>query len=275
MNRFPTFSVSAAAVAAVLFAVTAASGETFTSNSVNGYWGESWTDASGSYNSPDLSQVAVSGGKLVAGIPTDAVQTAPDNEVVNYVRTGSNLAGAAAYYDGVLLGNLTGKTALSATFSLNNSTLAGGASIPGSALVGETYVGQPAPNEAIRLYFAGADTYNDAWFSNPSAVLATSLNNGQLVTLAVDLDPAQWSNMNGQLGTNVPTQFAAALSGVTRLGLAFGSGYFFSDGFGFNTGGTASVQLDSIGTLPEVPEPASLAVLGAGAMGVMVRRRRR
>jgi hypothetical protein len=274
MSRYRTFGMSAATVAALLVAAAAARAESFTDSSVSAYWGESWTDAASTYHSPDQTVVSVSGGALISSIPTDAVQTAPDNEVVNYVRTGSNLAGAGAYYNGTLLGDLSGRSAVSATFSLNNSTLAAAAPIAGSTLVGETYTGEPAPNEAIRLYFAGPDTYNDAWFSNPAAVLATSMNNGQAATLTVDLDPSQWSNMNGQLGTDVPAAFASALSDVTRLGLAFGSGYFYSDGFGFNTGGTASVQLDSIDTTP-APEPASVALLGLGAVGLLARRRRR
>jgi len=82
--------------------------------------------------------------------------------------------------------------------------------------------------------------------------------------LAVNFDPSLWSNINGVMGNADVTDFDAALSDVTRLGLSFGSGYFFSDGFAFDTGGDAYIELDSVGMTPAIdttPEPASILLL--------------
>lgn len=130
-------------------------------------------------------------------------------------------------------------------------------------------------------YLADGTTPNE-WWSNPTAVYVTSMNNGQDVTLTVNFDPSQWSNYYGHVGTessDTISQFDAALSGVTRLGLSFGSGYFFSDGFAFNTGGNAFIELDSINPIPDptsnsVPEPATFGILASGLGAIAALRRK-
>jgi hypothetical protein len=102
------------------------------------------------------------------------------------------------------------------------------------------------------------------------------MTNGNFVTLTEAFDPSKWSNVNGKIGTDplVAGEFTGALSNVTMLGISFGSGYFFSNGFGFNTGGTASIQLSSIDTTTAAPEPGAMGIV-AGALCVIVAIRRK
>ena len=248
------------------------------------YWADATTDAAGNYtNSPAAFQV----GNSVAGvIPTDAVQTDPTLDVINYFRTiGQN--GASTAYNGTLLGNLTGYTGLTATFRINDDALAAGAAFAASSVVGETYPGQVGSNAGIRLMFMGgylSDGTPNEWWSRGTVAYVTSMMNGQDVTLTVDFDPSSWSNYYGHVGTDSPditNEFDTALAGVTRLGLSFGSGDFFSNGFAFNNGGAANIQLDSIGTLggspvpspSSTPEPATLTLLGGALVGLGLFRR--
>ena len=238
------------------------------------YWAEGSKDGSGaySYESPLASQ---SGTSVAGAIPTDANQAAPDSDVVNYFRTVADLPGALAAYDGFLLGNLTGFTGVTATFSLFNSTVPTGAPFQASSIVGESYPGQVGSNAGIRLSFMGGSYVDNgatpnAWWSRSTAAYVTSMKNGEAVTLTVAFDPLLWSNYNGHIGTesaDTLAQFRDALGGVIRLGLSFGSGYFFSDGFAFNTGGTAQAQLDSISTFT-TPEPGTTALIGGALVGL-------
>lgn len=248
------------------------------------YWADASTSVSGVYNYE--SPMATQAGTAVAGaIPTDANQAFPDNDVVNYFRTLADLPGAFAAYDGFLLGNLSRFTGITATFSLSNSTLPAGGLFPASSIVGETYPDEVGNNAGIRLMFMGG-TYVDPvygvtpneWWSRLTAAYVTSMKNGEAVTLTVTFDPSLWSNYYGHVGTesaDTLAQFGDALGGVTRLGLSFGSGYFFSDGFAFNTGGTAQVQLDSIQTFT-TPEPGTMVLFGfaLGVLAVSLRYRR-
>jgi hypothetical protein len=249
------------------------------------YWADATTDSSGNYaNVPVATQL----GNSVAGIiPTNASQTQPELDVVNYFRTGAFLPGASTAYDGLLLGNLTGYSGLTATFRLNDDALAAGAAFAASNIVGDTYSGQVGSNAGIRLMFMGgylSDGTPNEWWSRSAAAYVTSMLNGQDATLTVDFDPLLWSNYYGHIGTesaDTINQFQTALGGVTRLGLSFGSGSFFSNGFAFNTGGSANIQLDNIGTLggspvPEpssTPEPATLTLLGGAVFGLGLFRR--
>lgn len=234
------------------------------------YWAESSTDASGNYNYNLPLATGSIGGPLSGSIPTDASSGSPGNDLVNYFRTDTDLAGTA--YDGSLLGNLSGATSLTATFSINDSALDPGAPFDASDIIGS--------NAGIRLMFMGGylgDGTPNEWWSNPTAAYVTSMNNGQSVTLTVAFDPSLWSNYYGHVGNSgaeYTTEFGDALTGVTRLGLSFGSGDFFSNGFGVDTGGNASIQLDSIGTTSSTPEPSTFGIL-AGALAAMAALRRK
>jgi hypothetical protein len=228
-------------------------------------WTVVGTDAYGNY--PTYLSAAAAGSGLSGVVPTDGSQSSPDNEVDSYLRTMSSLSGADAAYDGSLLGNLNGVASMSFTFGLNNSTLAAGAPFPATDIVGDTYPGETGSNAGLRIVFGGTVPEN-LWWSNPTAAFVTSMDNGQSVTLTVTFDPSQWSGYNGQWAPTDLANFEAALSDVNRLGISFGSGSFFSNGFSFNTGGTASIQLDSIYETDATPEPAAWSLLGAGLLGL-------
>ncbi len=64
------------------------------------------------------------------------------------------------------------------------------------------------------------------------------------VTLVIPFDPAVWSNVNGQSGTQQPAGFAAALAHPMQIGVTFGGGYFF--GHGVNVDAPAQFVLESM-----------------------------
>lgn len=137
---------------------------------------------------------------------------------------------------GDTLGNLTGRT-ISASYEISGVT--SGASF--------TYYGQPdacgAPASA-RLFFqtdnGGGFAFTHYWWSNPaSQVLANGPG-----TLTVNLNPALWSDWNGQSGTTESAGFADAVANVTVIGFSFGGGCFFENGVG-TTDGSGTFTLDS------------------------------
>jgi MYXO-CTERM domain-containing protein len=283
LNRKSLFAAAAAAAMLVVGGKTLA--EDFSNPAVNQYWGTSWTDSGAAYHSPDQTKNSVAGGQLITVIPTDGTLAAPDNEVTNFIRTRADLPGASAFYSGQLLGNLSGQASISATMSLNNSTVAPGAQFQTSQFVGEgTGAGNSgAPTPSVRFVFTGNQTVNangagdmepNIWWSNAASLSGTSMNNGQNYSITAAFDPSQWTNIDGLSGNSpaVAGQFQLALTDVSLTGISFGSGFFYSNGFGVNTGGAASLNLDSIGTTP-APEPTSLALLGLGALPMLRRRR--
>jgi len=96
----------------------------------------------------------------------------------------------------------------------------------------------------------------DFWWSN-TPVQATVFNpgsyyqfssggSGGIITLQVKLDPLNWSDLCGHVGTFDLAAFMASISNIKNLGLSFGSGFFFENGVGVDgTTGTATFQLTS------------------------------
>jgi hypothetical protein len=251
-------------------------------------WTESTTDASGNY--PVYAAVTQVGNGVTGPIATNAIQSSPDSDVTNYIRTGSDFgAGLPSGGDSTLLGNLSGYAGLSATFSISNSTLGAGVQFTSPEIVGETVPpgapGSPT-NSAVRLVFSGGgaafgtltDGNPNEWWFDPSPAVVTSMLNGVDVTLNSVFDPSLWSNYDGIVGNASPAataQFNEALSDVTRLGLSFGSGDFFSDGFAFDTGGTATINLDAIDATSATPEPGTFGLLLAGGVILLGAARRK
>jgi len=66
------------------------------------------------------------------------------------------------------------------------------------------------------------------------------------IMLQVTLDPANWSDLCGHVGTFDQGAFMASISNIKDLGLSFGSGFFFENGVGVDGAtGTATFQLTS------------------------------
>ena len=138
---------------------------------------------------------------------------------------------------GVLLGDLRGKT-ITATFDINGAT---GAFTYWGEGTADNPCGYPAN---VRLFFltdnGGGFAYTHYWWSNPeNQVLA----NGQF-TLTANVEPAEWSDWNGQPGATQAAGFDDAASNVTLIGLSFGGGCFFENGVG-TSDGSGTFTLDS------------------------------
>jgi hypothetical protein len=136
--------------------------------------------------------------------------------------------------DKSLLGNLTGKT-ITATFTITgtNPTFIYGGEPDGSG-AGAT----------ARLYFvSNAKAFSPAnyWWSNPTSYTFVDGTTSDTITLSVALDPALWSDYNGQYGSAVPVDFAAAVAKVGEIGLSFGGGYFFANGVGVSAGSASFI----------------------------------
>jgi hypothetical protein len=147
------------------------------------------------------------------------------------------LATSHGSFKGTLLGDLNAST-LTATFDITGATGA------------FTYFGEGTPENpcstpaGVRFYFAtdngGGFAYTHYWWSNPeSQVLA----NGHW-TLTATVEPAEWSDWNGQNGATQTAGFADAASNVSLVGLSFGGGCFFENGVG-TADGSGTFQLDS------------------------------
>lgn len=98
---------------------------------------------------------------------------------------------------------------------------------------------------SVRLYFdsngvpgyGGANGnggfYTQFWWSNPSSSAISSITSpdgSAAFTFDVTVNPAQWSDWNGQAGTTVPHAFATAAAHVKDIGVSFGGGCFFENG---------------------------------------------
>jgi hypothetical protein len=147
------------------------------------------------------------------------------------------LATTHGSFKGQLLGDLSGKT-LTATFEISGATGA------------FTYFGEGTPDNpcgtpaSVRMYFttdnSGGFAFTHYWWSNP---VSQVLGNGTF-TLTATVEPAGWSDWNGQNGATQTAGFADAASNVILVGFSFGGGCFFENGVG-TTDGSGTFQLDS------------------------------
>lgn len=94
-----------------------------------------------------------------------------------------------------------------------------------------------------RLEFAdgGSNAY-DRWWSNPIAFDLQTAVSGSDYVFTTPLDPGQWSDADGILGSSIPTQFKAAASNLQHVDLSFGGGCFFGHGINVS-GGTSTFHL--------------------------------
>jgi hypothetical protein len=151
-----------------------------------------------------------------------------------------------------LTGNLTGKT-VSATVSVSGMN-------PGATFQEQNGGGCTPDHQTVRLYFAtsgagsGTGFFTHFWWSNPtnaSAAQVLLLANVGASPMSVALDPANWSDWNGHLGTFSPAVTAAfntAITKVTTIGLSFGGGCFFKNGV--TSDGSGTFTLNSFAVTP-------------------------
>jgi hypothetical protein len=137
--------------------------------------------------------------------------------------------------------DLTGKR-ITATFDISGATGA-------FTYFGEGTPANPCATPANTRFFFQTDNgggfqFTHFWWSNPeSAVLA----NGTF-TLTATVEPAEWSDWNGQPGATQVPGFLDAASNVTTIGFSFGGGCFFENGVGTTDGsGTFTLDTWSIG----------------------------
>jgi hypothetical protein len=97
---------------------------------------------------------------------------------------------------------------------------------------------------AVRFYFrspsaSGPSTgtppagfYTQFWWSNPVNLQLLTGNQTPTLITAIMSDPNEWSDWNGQRGSNpaVPEAFLDAIQKVQAIGLSFGGECFFETG---------------------------------------------
>ncbi len=248
-------------------------------------WQEYYNPTSAvNYSQQDSSLITYSNNAVIAGIPTSSNG---GNGSAGYYAYASGAGAYAAPFTtaailttGVTFTSLVDQT-LSATFTLNDSALSTGASFTQADLVGVANPNNTATDPQIRLFFQGSGSYN-MWWSDTAVEYVTSMKNGVSVTISQTFvgrgaNAENWSNLNGQLGTQDATAFNAAISAPISVGLSLGTGNFYMDGFGFKTGGTASLTLTSFTGTTATPIPGSglLAAVGSLALigGLALRKR--
>ncbi|HVX83323.1 MAG TPA: hypothetical protein VH253_00760 [Phycisphaerae bacterium] len=224
--------------------------------------------------------VTQSGSNLLAPMPTDT--TAWDHSAGG--GQGYDAVEHVAITSGPVLGDLSSKTGFTVSFSLTNSDIAAHQMFTNADFAGETLGGAPDVKQV--LLFLGSTGVSDPgeplseWWYSPTAVSVTSMSNGDGVTISADFSNLSgWTNIGGINATSDGTVFQDTLKDVTRIGLSFGSGTFYSDGFGFTGNGSATgtVTVTAFDTTPAAtPLPASawtgLSLLGI--LGLVVGRKR-
>lgn len=133
-------------------------------------------------------------------------------------------------FKGSTLGDLRGMT-ITATFDISDVTGA-------FTYEGEGTADNPCVYPAnTRLFFetdnGGGFAFTHYWWSNPENQVL--LSNGHF-TLTATVEPAEWSDWNGQPGATQVTGFNDAASNVTMIGFSFGGGCFFENGVGTSDG---------------------------------------
>ena len=139
---------------------------------------------------------------------------------------------------GIDLGNLTGKT-ITATFDITGAGTF-------------TYYGSPddcGTPASVRLYFqtdnGGGFAFTHYWWSNPESQV---LSNGTF-SLTATVEPAEWSDWNGQNGATQSAGFLDAAANVSTIGFSFGGGCFFENGVG-TSNGSGTFQLNTFTVSP-------------------------
>lgn len=144
-------------------------------------------------------------------------------------------------------GNISGKT-ITATFAVAVASgdpfyVWGGYNVPGGGY------GTMAEG---RLYFSTHTDYprngnptdpDNYWFTPFNSVLIDDLLG--TVTISCDVQPANWSNSFGTLGSSHLAGFMSACQNVHVAGLALGSNNFYDTGIA-TTNGTAILHLHSL-----------------------------
>jgi hypothetical protein len=204
-------SAAALAVAALISAGAVSAGTVASSSAWSAYY---WNSSGNSL-----------GGPQAAGTGTDSASAPFSPGYLALVTTSAKS----------LTGDLTGQT-ISVTVSVKDD--------PSTTWqYGGSTCGTTPPS--VRLYFdsngvpgyGGANGnggfYTQFWWSNPSSATVTSITSSDgsaTFTFDVPVNPAQWSDWNGQAGTTVPDAFATAAVHVKDVGLSFGGGCFFENG---------------------------------------------
>ena len=269
-----------AVVGVVGFAALPAQAESFDDPSVSNYWYSFQANyGTGGYTGGNYVNPTVSGGYSswalpVNGAPVGASVSTRQNWLFAY-NDGSPEVNSL--YNGSLIGDLSSRTAVTATFRLTLSTPAGSTLDPS-----QLWYSTPGSLPTVRFLFEADDAALDAgtgvdpnlhWWSNPGAVGLTTMANGTDYTLTVNLDPALWSNdygANGALDGGVA--FANTLTNVLDFGLSFGGGGGFQNGVALMPGVTGSFDLSEFIT---VPEPTSLALVALALGGLVLIRKRK
>ena len=275
MKRTVMVAISTCAIS---LAAISAQAESFDDPSVANYW-YSYQQGygpggAGVYINPILSGGYASTALPVNGAPVGTDVSTRQNWMFVY-NDGS--PEVSSLYNGLLIGDLSSKTAVTATFRLTLSTPAGSTLDPS-----QMWYSTPGSLPTVRFLFEADDLALDAgtgvdpnlhWWSNPGAVGLTTMANGTDYTLTVNLDPALWSNdygANGALDGGVA--FENTLTNVLDFGLSFGGGSGFQNGFALMPGVTGSFDLSEFNT---VPEPTSLALMSLALGGLVLIRKRK
>jgi hypothetical protein len=267
-----------AIVGVVGLAALSAQAESFDDPSVAPYWLSFQSDystggyAGGNYVAPTVSGGYASWALPVNGAPVGASVSTRQNWLFIY---DDGTPAVETLYNGSLLGDLSSKTAVTATFRLTLTTPAGSTLDPS-----QLWYSTPGSLPTVRFLFEGNDPFvggvpdpNLHWWSNPGAVGLTAMANGSDYTLTVDLNPALWSNDYGVNGaTDGGVAFGQTLATVYDFGLSFGGGSGFQNGFALMPGANGSFDLSELST---VPEPTTLVLVSFALGGLVLIRKRK